>query len=72
MQFFRPGDNGAYGNKKLWTDAIDDPGAGQMQFMKKLMLSRPYFDRIPDRTWFAGSSGEKYDYQAATREKNMH
>jgi len=70
MQFFRPGDNGAYGNKKLWTDAIDDPGAGQMQFLKKLMLSRPYFDRIPDQTLVAGSSGEKYDYQAATRGKD--
>ncbi|HNX79779.1 MAG TPA: glycoside hydrolase family 140 protein, partial [Prolixibacteraceae bacterium] len=70
MQFYKPGDKGSYGNKKRWIDAINDPGAGQMQYLKTLMLSRPYFDRIPDQTLLAGPSGEKYDYQAATRGKD--
>lgn len=68
MQFYGPGDGkDGYGVSKYWYDAIDDPGAGQMHYLKDLMLSRPYFDRVPDQDLVAGSSGERYDYQAATR-----
>ena len=35
MQMFRKGDNPAYGNKELWNDAINAPGAGQMVHIKK-------------------------------------
>lgn len=71
MQFYSPKDQGAaYGAKKYWTEAIDDPGAGQMVYLKKLMLSRPYFERIPDQSLIAGNNGEKYDYLVATRGKN--
>lgn len=67
MQMHRPVDEGsAYGNKKYWTDAIDDPGAGQMKYIRQLMLKYPYFERIPDQSLIAGQ-GEKYDYQTATR-----
>ena len=31
-----------------WSEAIDQPGAGQMQHAKNLLLSRPYLTRIPD------------------------
>jgi hypothetical protein len=31
-----------------WRDALDQPGATQMQYAKKLLLSRPYLTRIPD------------------------
>jgi hypothetical protein len=31
-----------------WFEAIDQPGAGQMQHAKKLLLSRPFLSRIPD------------------------
>jgi len=41
-----------------------------MQYLKKLMLSRPYFDRIPDQTVIAGENGTKYDYVEATRGKD--
>ncbi len=30
-----------------WNEAIDQPGAAQMQHCKNLVLSRPYLDRIP-------------------------
>ena len=30
-----------------WYKAIDQPGAGQVVHLKNLMLSRPYFDRVP-------------------------
>jgi len=31
-----------------WNEAMDQPGAGQMQFGRKLMESRPFLTRIPD------------------------
>jgi hypothetical protein len=67
MQFFKQGDRkGAYGARKYWNEAIDDPGAGQMRFLKDLMLSRPYFERIPDQSIIA-NQGTRYDHLAATR-----
>jgi len=67
MQMHRPGDKDpAYGNRMYWTDALDAPGAGQLIHLKNLMLSRPYFDRIPDQSLIA-DQGERYDYLAATR-----
>jgi hypothetical protein len=38
-----------------------------MQYLAKLMLSRPYFERIPDQSIVGDTQGERYDYQAATR-----
>ncbi|HJX71279.1 MAG TPA: glycoside hydrolase family 140 protein, partial [Bacteroidales bacterium] len=67
MQFFKPGDKkGAYGVRKYWYEAIHDPGAGQMIYLKDLMLSRPYFERIPDQSLIA-DQGTKYDFLPATR-----
>lgn len=68
MQFYKPGDKGAaYGAKKYWTEAINDPGAVQMQFLKKLMLSRPFLERVPDQSLIAGENGQKYERLIATR-----
>lgn len=69
MQMFRKGDKPAYGNKALWYDAINAPGAGQMVYLKKLMLEFPYLERVPDQSLIA-NQGEKYDYLTATRGKN--
>ncbi|WP_304198616.1 glycoside hydrolase family 140 protein [Flavobacterium alvei] len=66
MQMFRKGDNPAYGNKELWNDAINAPGAGQMVHIKNLMLEFPYLERVPDQSLVA-NQGQKYDYQVATR-----
>tara|TARA_R110000796_G_scaffold67449_5_gene154836 strand:+ start:93336 stop:94763 length:1428 start_codon:yes stop_codon:yes gene_type:complete len=69
MQMYSPEETkGAYGNTKLWTDAINDPGGKQMRFIKELLLKYPYFERIPDETLIA-NQGEKYDYLAAMRGK---
>ena len=68
MQMHKPEDGeGAYGVKKFWDEAIMAPGSGQMKFLKELMLSFPYFERIPDPSLVAGNPGEKYDYLVATR-----
>jgi hypothetical protein len=69
MQLLRPTDKGsAYGAKAPWFEAINDQGAGQMVYLKKLLLSRPYFERVPDES-LVENQGEKYDYAAATRGK---
>jgi hypothetical protein len=68
MQMFKKGDKGAYGNKELWTNAINAPGAKQMMYIKKLMLEYPYLERVPDQTIIA-NQGEKYDHLIATKGK---
>jgi hypothetical protein len=71
MQFHKPSDKGgAYGVKDFWFDAINAPGAGQLVHLKNLILSRPFFERIPDQSIIAGENGNKYDYLIATRGKS--
>lgn len=68
MQMHQPGAGaGSYGVRNSWFEAIGDPGAGQMQHLKRLILSRPFFERVPDQTLIAGQNGARYDYVAATR-----
>jgi len=68
MQFHRPGDGkGAYGVREFWYDALNAEGAGQMQHLKRLMLSVPYFERIPDQSLIDGDEGEEYDRLLVTR-----
>ena len=55
MQFYRPGDQASFGPKKRWQEAIQDPGAGQMRYVKQLMLSRSYFSRVPDDSLISGA-----------------
>jgi hypothetical protein len=70
MQMHKPTDKGsAYGSKKYWYDALNDEGARQMQYLKKLLLSKPYFERVPDQSLIAGDPGEKYRHLVATRGK---
>jgi hypothetical protein len=33
-----------------WYEGIEQPGARQMQYAKKLLLSRPFLTRVPDDT----------------------
>ncbi len=52
-----------------WEEAINDPGAAQMIHLKNLMLSKPYFERVPDQSLIA-ENGERYDRLLATRGKD--
>ena len=38
-----------------------------MRYLKQLMLSRSYFDRIPAQDFIASKQVERYDYLAATK-----
>lgn len=67
MQFHRMNDSdSAYGVKETWETALDAQGALQMQYLRQLILSESYLDRIPAQHLIAGPQGEKYDYLAAT------
>jgi hypothetical protein len=43
----RPAVNGPH---IFWREALDLPGAKQMQWVKKLMMARPMLDRVPDQS----------------------
>ena len=71
MQFHKEGDpEPSYGVKDTWDVALNAPGASQMRYLKQLMMSRPYFERIPAQDLLADKPGEKYDYLAATKGKD--
>lgn len=70
MQMLKPGYPTSYGTsgaEKAWYQALEDPGFNQMKYLKALMLSLPYFDRIPDQSIISGRNGEKYLRLLATR-----
>jgi hypothetical protein len=55
------------GAKLSFFEALDAPGSFQIQYVKNLVLSRPYFERVNDQTVVAGDEGEKYDRILVTR-----
>jgi hypothetical protein len=67
MQFYRPGISGNYGAEVPWYEAVKGPGFIQMKYLKNLILTFPFFERIPDQRVIAGSNGERYDRAVATR-----
>ena len=71
MQMHNPKDKGsAYGSKDYWYTSINDPGAQQMVYLEKLMLSRPYFERVPAQSLIAANQGQRYNRLIATRGKD--
>ncbi len=69
MQMYKPGYATGYGNvadMKPWYQALDDPGFNQMQYLKRLILSFPYFDRVADQSIVEGN-GKQYNRLIATR-----
>ena len=66
MQFQKPGYPSAYHNRKMWYDALNDPGFNQMQYLKQLMLALPYFERVPDQS-IVVDNGKQYERLSATR-----
>lgn len=52
-----------------WQRAMHAPGAYQMQHLKHLLLSRPYFSRVPDPGLLVTAAGSDYtDLVVATRD----
>ena len=68
MQMHKPDNpSPSYGVHESWTEALSATGATHMKYLKRLMLSKPFFTRIPDQSLIAGKQGERYNYQIATR-----
>jgi hypothetical protein len=55
------------GAKLSFFEALDAPGSFQLQHLKNLVLSRPYFERVNDQSVVANDEGEKYDRILVTR-----
>ena len=66
-QFIRPALSASFGAEKAWWDAMKDPGYNQMKYLKWLMLTFPFTERIADQSIIAGQNGERYDRVIATR-----
>jgi hypothetical protein len=49
-----------------WNEAINRPGAAQMQYVRALVESRPYLSRIPDQSLVTDALGGA-DHIVATR-----
>jgi Protein of unknown function (DUF4038)/Putative collagen-binding domain of a collagenase len=49
-QMYSPAREGINGPHFFWYDAMNLPGANEMQFVRKLMESHPLLDRIPDQS----------------------
>ena len=69
MQMLKPGYPTSYGDAgdvKTWYQGLNDPGFNQMKYLKHLMLSFPYFERVPDQSIIL-DNGTQYDRLIATR-----
>jgi hypothetical protein len=52
-----------------WRKALNAPGAQHLHHLQALMLSRPYFSRIPDRSLIVSNPGDGAAHIGATRDR---
>jgi hypothetical protein len=55
--------------KMDWIRAIERPAGRQVGFLRQLMLSRPYFRRIPDQSLIVGDPGQGGLHLQAARDR---
>lgn len=67
-QMLAPGRKPISWAHRYWYESLDLWGAGDMQHVRRLMLSRPYFRRIPDQSLLASDSGGDDEHCRATRD----
>lgn len=67
-QFYNPSVEKLNYADRYWYEAIDRPAAFQAGYLRRLMESRPYLNRIPDSTIIIEGQGIKADYIAAFRD----
>jgi hypothetical protein len=66
-QVYQPRDTKpSSGAKGYFKERLSAPGSQSMQHLKNLILSRPYFDRVNDRSMVV-DEGEKYDRVIVTK-----
>ncbi|MEP6747324.1 MAG: glycoside hydrolase family 140 protein [Bacteroidota bacterium] len=70
MQFHTMGAaRGSFGVNQNWKETIHSPAAEQMKYLKTLMLSKPYFGRMPAQEIITDNTKDKYNYILATKGK---
>jgi hypothetical protein len=65
-QMYAPNRRPINGPLLYWNEAIHRPGASQMQYVRRLIESRPYLSRVPDQSLVADAL-EGADHISATR-----
>ncbi|MGV3556666.1 glycoside hydrolase family 140 protein [Larkinella arboricola] len=69
-QMYSPGKEPVNGPHFAWYDALNLPGASQMQFVRRLMESRPLLDRVPDQSLITENNYVPAERIQATRGKD--
>ena len=69
-QMYSTKHEGVNGPHFFWPDALELPGANQMIFVKKLMLSHPLLDRVPDQSLIVENNLSASERIQATRGKD--
>lgn len=68
-QMYSPGKTPVSNAGTYWYDALHLPGAEQMRFVKKLIMSRPMLTRIPDQSLVLEKQMSNASYIIATRDE---
>lgn len=71
-QFYAPGREPVNAPQHSWQEAMDLPGATQMGYVKKLMLSESFLDRVPDQSLILGDNPKTSEYCVSTRAEDGH
>jgi hypothetical protein len=67
-QMLAPGRTPISWAHRYWYESLDLWGAGDMRHVKNLVLSRPYFTRVPDQSLIASEIGTDDEHVRATRD----
>jgi hypothetical protein len=66
VEMLNTGDN-SFGARNLWQVGLNDPGAGQMRYLRDLIEAHSFLNRIPDQSLIVSGVGTGLDYVEATR-----
>ena len=69
-QFYSPYREAVNGPHIYWQEAMELPGANQMIFLRKLIESRPFLDRVPDQSLVVENNEAAAERIQATRGKD--
>lgn len=69
-QMYAPGREPINGPHMAWSDALELPAANQMQYVRRLMESRPMLERVPDQSLIVENNYPPAERIQATRGKS--
>jgi len=68
-QFYSDLFSSNYGANVAWSKVINNESAWQMLYMRNLIESRPFLNRIPDQSIIVGEKGTEGNHMRATRSR---